>query len=79
VLMVGMEPADNSPQLANLFSIPVGTDRFIQPENFHLYKNRTSRQGVFVAGCASGPKSIGETLADARSVAFEVYNFFNNN
>jgi len=79
VLMVGMEPADNSPQLANLFSIPVGTDKFIQPENFHLYKNRTSRQGVFVAGCASGPKSIGETLADARSAAFEVYNFFNNN
>jgi len=32
-----------------------------------------------VAGCASGPKSIGETLADARSAAFEVYNFFNNN
>lgn len=78
VLMVGMEPAENTPQLANLLNVPVGNDKFFLPQNFHQHKNITGQPGIFLAGCASGPKSIGETLADARSAALEVYSYLNS-
>ncbi|MCX7985799.1 MAG: FAD-dependent oxidoreductase [Bacteroidales bacterium] len=79
VLMVGMETAENSIQLANALGIPVGQDNFMLPVNCHSQKNITGNRGIFVAGCASGPKSIGETLADARSAALEVYSYLNCN
>ncbi|MGC8802301.1 MAG: FAD-dependent oxidoreductase [Bacteroidales bacterium] len=78
VLMVGMEPAENTPQLANLLHVSIGNDKFFLPQNFHQHKNLTVQPGIFLAGCASGPKSVGETLADARSAALEVYNYLNS-
>ncbi|HOK50969.1 MAG: FAD-dependent oxidoreductase [Bacteroidales bacterium] len=79
VLMVGMEPAENTGQLARLFNVPVGNDKFLLPKNLHQYRNLTNQPGIFLAGCVSGPKTIGETLTDARSAALEVYNYLNRN
>jgi heterodisulfide reductase subunit A len=79
VLMVGMEASQSTPQLARIMQIPTGEDRFFESENYHLLRNITRQPGIFVAGCATGPKSSGETIADARSAAMEIINYLNNN
>ncbi len=77
VLMVGMEPSDSVLHLSKIFNIPLGDDRFFLTQNFHQNRNTSSQRGVYITGCATGPKSIGETLADARSVALEVFHYLN--
>ena len=72
VLMAGMEPAADTIKLTNMLGLKNVSDRFIQPSDEILHSNFTEVPGVFVAGACSGPKSVSDTLADARSAALSV-------
>jgi heterodisulfide reductase subunit A len=69
VLMSGMEAAEKTNELAEMMGAAVGKDGFLNPADEYLQSNRTRAEGVFVAGACTGPKTIPETLADARAAA----------
>ena len=77
VLMVGMEPAAKTKSLVKKLGLQQVSDGFIQPVDEVLRSNYTEIPGVFVAGTCSGPKSVADTLADARSAALAVADFLN--
>ena len=69
VLMAGMEATEDISQLAGMLSIAVGKDGFLNVADEYLQSNFTREKGVYVAGACTGPKTIPETLADARAAA----------
>lgn len=72
VLMVGMEATDETPQLAESIGAKLGADRFFLPPDEHTLNNISSVPGVFWAGACTSPKSISETLADARASVSQI-------
>ena len=72
VLMTGMEAAEETEKLAAMLKIATGKDGFLNPADEYLQTNHTREKGVFVAGTCTGPKTIPETLADARAAAVAI-------
>ena len=75
VLMSGMEASEQTYELAGMLNINVGKDGFIIPSDEYLKSNHTKSKGVFVAGTCTGPKTIPETLADARAASVAVSDY----
>ena len=69
VLMTGMEVAEDTDKLAVMLKIATGKDGFLNPVDEFLQGNSTREKGVFAAGTCTGPKTISETIADARAAA----------
>jgi heterodisulfide reductase subunit A len=72
VLMVGMEPRNETRHLTEALGLKAVSDRFVQPVDEILSPNHTGIPGLFVAGACSGPKSVSDTLSDSRSAALAV-------
>lgn len=75
VLMVGMQPSAGTQAIINLLNLNTNSSRFIACADEHLATNITSEPGIFVAGTATSPKSIDDTLADARSAAIKIIEY----
>lgn len=75
VLMVGMEPSQAGTVIAKKTNLNIGSDRFFDPLNEYDKKNLTHFEGIFLAGACTGPKTIPDTLADARAAAVEVMEY----
>lgn len=67
VLSVGQEPSDGSEQLARWLNQDLDVDGFFKDVN--LIQRGGEEQGVFVAGCAQGPKGIRYSVADGKIAA----------
>jgi heterodisulfide reductase subunit A len=76
ILLVGFVPSPETKRLASMAGIPSGDDGFLVPKDEHLTANITAADGVFIAGAVKGPVSIPGTLADARSAALAVKEYF---
>ncbi len=72
VLMTGMEAAEKTEELADMMKVAVGKDGFLNPADEYLQSNHTRQKGVFVAGTCTSPKTIPETLADARAAVVAI-------
>jgi len=72
VLMTGMEAAEDTEKLADMLKIAAGKDGFLNPVDEYLQGNHTREKGIFLAGTCTGPKTIPETLADARAAAVAI-------
>ena len=68
-LAVSMIPAMGADALARKLMVPLADDGFVQEKHPQLEPVNTQLPGVFVAGCASGPKDIRDTVADALGAA----------
>jgi len=68
VLSLGLRPATD---LSRLLGVDVGTDGFVDVPQPKVAPCRTGRQGVFVAGTATGPKDIVDTIVEAGAAAAE--------
>ncbi len=79
VLMTGMETSDSNQTLSHLLNIEVNDTLFFKPKNNYTSANYSSHEGIFLAGTCTGPKTIPETLADARAAAVEVHSFLSVN
>jgi len=79
VLMAGMEASTGTTRLGHLLNLNFGDDRFLQPTNEHLMRNITKAAGVFVAGTSTGPKSIYESISDARGAALAIDAYLKQN
>jgi heterodisulfide reductase subunit A2 len=76
VLMVGME---GNTDLKDVVGLTAGCDRFYSTANQQYSNNHSSRPGIFLAGAATGPKAIMESITDGRSAAAEIAGFFAEN
>lgn len=72
VLSLGMVPSWNP---AGICPISTGEDAFIRNIRPKIAPTLTDMEGVFVAGVASGPKDIVDTIAEAGAAAMEASNY----
>lgn len=75
VLMVGFMPSKQQVQIAQWLDTPLNTDGFFVPADEHLNTGNSIKEGVFLTGTAKGPKTISDTLADARAVVLNVRDY----
>ena len=67
VLLAGMEPSCGTTALGKNIGLKQRMGTFLQPQDEHLLSNKSSIDGLFVAGTCTGPMTINETITDARS------------
>jgi heterodisulfide reductase subunit A len=67
VLSVGQEPSDDTVKLSEMFLMERDIDEFFMEVNPRVVAEE--KTGVFVAGCALGPKNIRYAVADGRAMA----------
>ncbi|MFO8041492.1 MAG: FAD-dependent oxidoreductase [Sodalinema sp.] len=72
VLMVGM--CGNS-ELSEVAGLKTGVDRFYETAHQQYSNNASHRPGIFLAGTATGPKAIVESITDGRSAAADIAGF----
>lgn len=77
VLMNGMEKAEGVEKLQQMLGLSSNSNGFFENKDTYLGLNGTKQEGVFVAGACTAPKTLPDTLAEARSVAAEVFNYIN--
>jgi heterodisulfide reductase subunit A len=73
VLSVGIGPAENSEKIAELFGIPVEDTGFIKPVHDAIDTVATLCPGIYVAGTASAPRDIPDSVASGGSAAMRAY------
>jgi heterodisulfide reductase subunit A len=69
ILSVGIEPRKDSAVLKRLLSIPSVADGFFMEAHPKLRPVDTPSGGIFLAGCAEGPKDIKDSVTQASAAA----------
>ena len=73
VLAAGMVPnIASTAQLQEMLKLPLGADKFFSERHAKLGPVETTTGGVFLAGCASGPKDIADSIAQGAAAAAKV-------
>ncbi len=73
VLAAGMVPNKESNNAVHeMLKIPVGADGFFMERHAKLGPVETTSEGVFLAGCAGGPKDIVDSVAQGSAAAAKV-------
>jgi heterodisulfide reductase subunit A len=76
VLAAGMIPNQASTSaLHDILKVPLGSDGFFMERHSKLGPVETTTEGVFLAGCVSGPKDIADSIAQGSAAAAKVANF----
>lgn len=69
VLMAGMRPSVAGRRVGDLLEMPVEDDGYFAVREGIVSGQRSPHPGIFLAGAATGPKTLPDTLADARAAA----------
>ena len=72
VLSAGMEPAPDTRRLAGLFGVPLDSFGFFKEEHGRLGAVNTNIEGVYIAGCAQGPKDIQNSVVQGAAAAGKI-------
>lgn len=76
VLMVGMQACEQTAELADKLDLEVSaSDHFFETKDLFLRGNYAHAKGIFLAGACTGPKSLPDTLQDARSAAESIHRY----
>ena len=76
VLMVGMQACAATAELAEKLDLKdSASDHFFETKDLFLRGNQTHAKGIFLAGACTGPKSLPDTLQDARSAAESIHRY----
>ena len=70
VLSVGQEPSEDSDKIVKMLHIQTDIDRFMKDIN-PMFPPEL-RRGIYVVGCAQGPKGIRYSVDDAKTAAAEI-------
>ena len=76
VLATAMVPRAETRALAQMLGIPTNEYGFLLPADDNMAPVETARPGVFLAGAATSPKDIPETVAQASGAAAKVLSLF---
>ncbi len=77
VLMTGIVPDTNNNSLMDVLRVKRAEDGFVNPADFFTESTGTSVEGIFVTGCATGPKTLPEVFGDAHSAAVKIKTYLN--
>jgi heterodisulfide reductase subunit A2 len=75
VLMSGMVSPAGTKKLIDMLGLETDENRFLQPADRQLMANETGIPGLFLAGTCTSPKSIDETIADARAAVLRILEY----
>ena len=75
VLMAGMACNQQDREIADMIKVGMDSDGFLRSRDNIYSITESGRQGVFFAGACVGPKTVPETIAEARSAALSVHNY----
>lgn len=75
VLMAGMVTTDDRPNIAKMMGLSLGEDGFHSPDDPMFNPCLSQKGGIFLAGTATGPKTLPETLNEARAAAISIDNY----
>ena len=69
VLSTGMAPSEGAEEVARLFNVDLAPSGFYKAVDEKVANTTTKSPGVFIAGTASGPKNIPDSIAQAGAAA----------
>jgi heterodisulfide reductase subunit A2 len=69
---IGMDPNVDNMTLAAIFDVKLHPHGYIDKASTYSAMSQTSRPGVFVAGAATGPETIDDSIAQGQSAAMSV-------
>jgi len=69
---IGMDPNVDNPEIARVFGIDLETHGYIGAGSRYGAMGETSRPGVYVAGAATGPETIDDSIAQGHAAAMAV-------
>ena len=70
---IGMDPNVDNKTLAGVFGVALEEHGFIGKQNAYGTFAETSRPGVFVAGAATGPETIDDSIGQAKAAAIAAF------
>jgi len=77
ILATAIEPVHDADRMAALFGLSRTPDGFFAEAHPKLRPVETSTAGVFLAGCAQGPRDVPDTVTHAGAAALEAVRLFN--
>jgi heterodisulfide reductase subunit A len=72
IISPAMIPAEGTKELAGILDIALDERGFFAAQDQKLSPVLSDREGVFVTGCAEGPKDIPESIAQAEAAAGKI-------
>lgn len=75
VLASGMEPGTGTKEAAGVFHVPVGPEGFLTPKLSDLNPVDSGIPGLFLAGAATGPKAIPDSVTEGMGAALLAYRY----
>ncbi len=66
---IGMDPQDENPEISRTFGVGLESHGYIARAEMYTNQQGTTREGVFVAGAATGPNDIDASVAEGQSAA----------
>lgn len=75
VLMSGIVCNPDISKVSGMIELPLDTDGFLKSKDNIADITASPKEGVFYAGSCTGPKTVPETLAEARSAAIEIHSY----
>lgn len=74
---VGMDPNVDNLTIASIFGVKLEPNGFIDRQNTYGIMGATNREGVFVAGSATGPETIDDSIAQGQAAAMSALGMMN--
>ena len=75
---IGMDPNVDNPSIAKVFGVALEKQGNIAKGNAYGALGETSRAGIFVAGAATGPETIDDSIAQAKAAALAAFALANH-
>ena len=69
VLATGMQPSGSAGEMARMLSLARDDAGFFASDHPILRPAQSSVEGIYIAGCAGGPRNIAESIAQAQAAA----------
>lgn len=77
VLLIGMSANRNNADIAAASGLKLQDSGFMMPRDNFLHNTESEVEGIFYAGTITAPKSVGETLNEATTVAHRIKEWLN--
>jgi len=75
---IGMDPNVDNMTISAVFDVKLNKYGYVEKPSAYLHMGETSRPGVFVAGSATGPETIDDSIAQAQAAAMAALNMLRN-
>jgi len=72
ILSPAIEPSSDTHKLAEMLNLPLGEEGFFVEEHEKLAPVSTPTEGIFIVGCAQGPKSIADSIVQSEAAAGKI-------